>query len=121
MLGGVGTASAVFAWAEEEEEGNPGEIDDGNISWCGSLGGGVQGLDNTDREGPHSCCRIILFLVGRQLASKAKIELSHPVVSEVVRSHGCKDLTNRAEVLLDQSLLDGLPFRVQKSGRDVLD
>ena len=26
MLVGVGNASAVFAWAEEEEEGKPGEI-----------------------------------------------------------------------------------------------
>ena len=42
MLGGVGTALAVFSWEEEEEEGDPGEIADVDISWCGSLDGSVQ-------------------------------------------------------------------------------
>ena len=32
VLGGVGTALAVFAWPEEKEEGDSGEIADGNIS-----------------------------------------------------------------------------------------
>ena len=73
VLGGVGTASAVFAWAEEKEEGYPGEIADGDIYWCGSLGGGVQELDNADREGTYSCWERILFLVRRHLASHAKI------------------------------------------------
>ena len=101
MLGGVGNTLALFYWEEEKEEGEPGEIADGDISWYGSLGDSVQGLDNADREGPHSCWRRILFLVGRQLASQAKIDLSHSVVSEVVVPHGCEYLTDRAEVLID--------------------
>ena len=90
MPGGVVTALAVFAWAETKEEGDPGEIADGDISWCGYLGDGVQGLDNSDREGPCSCWRRILFLVGRQLESQAKIKLSHSVVSGVVASTDAK-------------------------------
>ena len=119
-MGGVGTALAVFSWAEEKEEGDPGEIADGNIYWCGSLVGGAQGLDNADREGPHYCWRGILFLVGSQLASQAKIELSHSIVYGVVAPHGCEYLTDRAEVLLDRSILDGLPLRGQKSSTDAL-
>ena len=84
------------------------------------MGGGVQGLVNTDREGPHSCWRGILLLVGHQLASQAKIELPHSVVSGVVGLHGCNDLTDRVEVLLDQSLIDGLPLSGQKSGTEAL-
>ena len=29
------------------------------------MGGGVQGLDDVDMEGPHFCLRIILLLIGR--------------------------------------------------------
>ena len=75
------------------------------------MGGGVQGLDGSDREGPHSCLRIILLLIGRQLVSQSKVELPHEVVAGVVGPHGCKDLTNLAEVLLDMLLLDMLPLR----------
>ena len=84
MLGGVGTDLAVFTWPEEEEEGDSGEVADCNISLGGSLDSGVQGLDESDREGPQSCWRIILLLVGRQLASYPKVELPHAVVAEVV-------------------------------------
>ena len=64
-----------------KEEGDTGEIADGNVSWCGSLGGGFQGLYNADREGPHSYWSRILFLVEFQLASQAKVNLPHSVVS----------------------------------------
>ena len=72
VLGGVGTALAVFAWTEEEEDCNPGEVADCNI-YCGSsLGDGVQVLDDAAMEGPHSCWRIILLLVRCQLAHQLK-------------------------------------------------
>ena len=38
----------------------------------------------------------------------------------VVCPHRCKDLTNRAEVLLNRSLLDRLPLHGQKARTDVL-
>ena len=38
----------------------------------------------------------------------------------VVGPHGCKDLTNIAEVLLDRSIIDRLPLRRQKAGMDAL-
>ena len=38
----------------------------------------------------------------------------------VVGPHGCKYLTNLAEVLLDRSLLDRLPLCVQKAVMDAL-
>ena len=63
MVVGIGVALAVFAWPEEEEEGDRGEVADCDISWGGSLGGGVQCLDDVDREGPQSCWRRILFLI----------------------------------------------------------
>ena len=94
MLGGVGTTLAVSTWPEEKGEGDPGEIADGGVSCFGSLCGGFQGLGNADREGPHSCWRRILLLVGRQLASQPKVKLSHVVVSGVVGPHRCEDLTD---------------------------
>ena len=64
------------------------------------MGGCVQGLDNADREGTHSCWRRILLLIGRQLVSHPKVELPYAVVLGVVGPHGCEDFTNLAEVLL---------------------
>ena len=121
VLGGVGTALAVFACLEEEEEGDPDEIADGNVSCCGYLVGGVQGLNNADREGPHSCWRIILLLIGREMASQTKVELPHAVVSGIFAPNGCEGLTDRAEVLLDRLLLDMLPLRRYKAGLDAID
>ena len=55
VVGGIGAYFAVLAGTEEEEEGDPVEIAEGDFSWGGSLGGGVQVLDDFNREGPHSC------------------------------------------------------------------
>ena len=41
VLGGVGTTLAVFTWAGEEEEDDPGEIADRDVSYGGYLDGGV--------------------------------------------------------------------------------
>ena len=71
-------------------------------------------------EGPHSCWRRILLLIGHHLASQAKVELPHSVVVGVVGPHGCEYLTDQVEVLLDRSLLDSFPLRGQKAGTDVL-
>ena len=68
----------------------------------------------------HSCWRRILPLIGRHLASQTKVELPHAVVLEVVGPHRCKDLTNRAEVFFDRSIIDRLPLHGQKAGTDVL-
>ena len=38
----------------------------------------------------------------------------------VVGPHGCKNLTDRAELLLGQLLLDGLTLHGQKAGTDVI-
>ena len=48
MVGGIYASLAVFSGPEEEEEGNLGEVADGDVSWGGSLGGGIQGLDNVN-------------------------------------------------------------------------
>ena len=57
VVGGISAAFAVLAGPEEEEEGNLGEVADGNVYLGSSLDGGVQGLDDVNREGPHSCWR----------------------------------------------------------------
>ena len=54
------------------------------------------------------------------MASQTKVEFYHGFMAGVVGPHGCEDFTNGAEVLLDQSLLDGLPMGGQKSSTDVL-
>ena len=36
-VGGICDAFAVLDRPEEGEEGKPGEVDDGNVSWSGSL------------------------------------------------------------------------------------
>ena len=58
------------------------------------LGGDVQGLDDIDREGPHSCWMIIFLMIGLQLASQPKVELSCAVVAGFSGPHRCKYLTN---------------------------
>ena len=93
VMGGVGTILAVFTSAKGGEEGDQCEITDGDISCGSSLGGGVQGLDSAGREGPNSCWRRILFLVGRQMASQPKFKLPHAVVLRVVGPYGCEYLT----------------------------
>ena len=77
-------------------------------------------MDNADREGPHYCWRRTLLLIGCQLASQPKVELPYAVVTGVVGPHGCADLTNRAEVLLNQLLLDRFTVRKQKARTDKL-
>ena len=117
---GASTALAVFSWSEEEEEVNLVEVSDCNISWGAYLGGGVQGLDDTDREVPHYCWRRTLLLIGLKLASHPKVEFPDTVVAGVVGPHWCKDLTNRADILLYQFLIDDFPLRVQKAITDTL-
>ena len=77
-------------------------------------------MDNADREGPHFYWRRTLLLIGCQLASKPKVELPYAVVTGVVAPHGCEDLTNRVEVLLNRLLLDRFTVRGQKAGTDEL-
>ena len=55
------------------------------------------------------------------MASQPKVELPHAVVSVVVCPHGCKYLTDQAEVLLDRLHIEMLPLRGKKSGKDALD
>ena len=52
--------------------------------------------------------------------SQPKVELPHAAVSGVVGLHGYKYLTNEAEVLFDQSIIDRFPLRRQKAGTDTL-
>ena len=70
--------------------------------------------------GAHSCWRRIFLPIGCELASQTKVELPHAVVAGVVGPHGCEYFTDRVEVLLDQSLLDKLPLRRQKTSMDAL-
>ena len=99
-MGGISATVSVLVGPEEEEESDPGEVADGNVSLSGSLGGGIQGLDDVNQEGLHSYWRRILLLIGRQLVSHPKVELPYAVVLGVVGPHGCEDFTNLAEVLL---------------------
>ena len=77
-------------------------------------------MDEYDREGPQSCWRKIILLIGRQLASQPKVELTNAVVLGVVGTHKCKYLTNRAEILLDISVLDRLPLRRHNASTNAL-
>ena len=120
MVGGICATLAVLSGPEEEEEGDPGEVNASDFTWGGYLGGGVQGLDNINWEGKHSCWRRIFFLIGRQLVYHTRVEFLHAVVVGVVGPHGCEYLTNRAEVLIYQSIPYGFPLRGQKSGTDTL-
>ena len=110
-MGGISAALVVFSGTKEEEEVNLGEVSDGNFLWGGSLGVGVQGLYNANREGRHSRWRIIFLLIGQHLEPEMKTKSSHAVMAGVVSPHRCKDFTNGAEVLLNRSLLDEFPLR----------
>ena len=54
------------------------------------------------------------------MASQPKVKLPHVVAMGIVGPHGCEDLTDQAEVLINQSLLDRFPLRGQKAGTDAL-
>ena len=49
MVGGIYADLVVLIRTEEGEEGDPGEVDDGDVTWGGSLGGIVQVLDKVNR------------------------------------------------------------------------
>ena len=59
-------------------------------------------------------------MIGYQLASHPKVDFSHVVMAGVIGTHGCKYLTDGAELLLDQSLLVGITLCRKKSGTDVV-
>ena len=73
MMAGTCATLAVIAGTEEEEEGDPGEFSDGNVYWGSSLGGSIQGLDNNNKDGPHSFWRRIFFLIGHHLSYQPKV------------------------------------------------
>ena len=77
-------------------------------------------MDDSDREGLHSANVVQVLLIGRKLVSHPKVELPYAVVAGVVVPHGCKDLTNLVEVLLDRWILDRLTLRRQKTETDAL-
>ena len=118
MAGGICAALAVSPRPEEEEAIDPGEVTDGNVPWGGILGDSARGLDGVDWDRPQSGWRINLLLIERQLESQIKVDFSHAFVTGVLAPHECEDFTNGAEVLLNRSLLDGLPLCEQKSGTD---
>lgn len=47
-------------------------------------------------------------LVGRELSSKTKVDLAQVIHLWVAGPHGRKDLADRAEILLNGPLADGL-------------
>ena len=79
---------------EEEKEGNPVEVTDGDVSWGGALVGGIEGLDDVDWERPHLGRSRTFLLIGHQLASQVKVYFSCTVVSGVVGPHRREDLAN---------------------------
>ena len=90
---GVGRgALAVFSWAQEEEEGNPGEITDYLLPWCTWVERGVQSVHDVHWEGLDPGRRGVCLLIGSKLPAHTKVELAHPVVPRVVAPHGGKDL-----------------------------
>ena len=119
-MGGISATLSELVGTEGEEESDPGEVADGNVSWGGSLRDSVQGLDEVNREGTHSCWRIIFFMTEHQLLYHTKVEFSHGDVVRAISPHGCKYLTNVAYVLLSRLLLDGITLYRQKSGIDDL-
>ena len=66
VVGGICSALAILAGLEEEEEGNLGEVADGDVSWVGSLVRSIQGLGIVNQEVLHSCWRRIFFMTTRR-------------------------------------------------------
>ena len=87
MVGGICASFAVLSGLEEEEEGDPGEVPGGVVSWGVSLGSVFQGLDDFNKEELHSCWRRIFLILGHHLASQTKVKFTHAVVAEVVGTH----------------------------------
>ena len=60
----VGDALEVLSGLQQEEECNPGEVGNGLLAIGAALCGGVQGVENGDRQWADSCGRRIFSLVG---------------------------------------------------------
>ena len=84
VVGGISVSRVVFSGTEEEEEGCPCEVSDGDVPWGCSLGVGVQGFDKVNWGETHSCWRRIFFLIGNQLAPQTKVEFPHAAMTWVV-------------------------------------
>ena len=94
---GVSTTFAVFSWGQEEEEGSPGDIADGFLTWCtGCMVVSKAWTTFTGGGGYYHGRSRVCFLVGRELLAQTKVELSRPVVPVVVDSHRGKDLAEGA-------------------------
>ena len=102
MVGGISTSLAVFYGTEEEEEGDPGGVSDGDFFSGGYLGNGVQGWYGVKQEGMYSCWGRIFLLIGCQLASQLQVKFPHAVIVGVIGPRGYEYLTNAADVLLEQ-------------------
>ena len=73
-----------------------------------ALCGGVQGVENGDRQWVDSCGRSIFYLVGRKLSAQAKVDGSHYIELGIWGSHDHKYLAHGADILLHASFLNGL-------------
>ena len=78
--GGFFSTLTVFSRLKEEEKIEPGEVANCLLSWGTLLVGDVQGDGGADEYGSYSGRWRLLFLVGFEMLSQAKVELEKPVV-----------------------------------------
>ena len=90
MVGGVDAAPAVFPWPEEEEESDPGQVDDCLLAVGAALVGGVQGLEDGDGGGADACRWGVLPGVCGELLAQPKVDIAQLVVTGVAGPHGCE-------------------------------
>ena len=120
MVGGVGAASAVFAWLGEEEESDPGQVADSLLAFCATLVGGVEGLEDGYGDGANPCWWGVLLGEGGEFPAQPKVKLAQLVLPWVDGPHRCEYFPNVTKVLFHRTSLGGHPAGGQKAGAHTL-
>ena len=88
------------------KKGDPGEVGDGLLLWCPSLGRGIETVMDWGWKGTDSRGGRVLAHVCRQISSHMKVKDSHGVELWARGPHYLEDFPHGAELLLHAVLLD---------------
>ena len=73
----------VLTWPQKEEAYDQGKVGDDLLVICASLCGGVQGVENGDRQWEDSYGRMIFSIVGHKLSAHTEVDGYHYIESGV--------------------------------------
>eukprot|EP00957_Ditylum_brightwellii_P103798 7907386-Ditylum_brightwellii.AAC.1 len=104
----IATSKAVLAWAEEEEEGDPDEVNDCVAVCIAAVEEGFNFVKHANWYGADSVWWWVLLGVSSNLALEAEVYFAKMVESGVRGPQSGKRLAHGTEVLFHTSFLDWL-------------